>query len=1284
MTSPVPPMNVHPRAEDAVGALTSGLAHAVPKPAHRTRSVAALRRADSLVADVPPGSAGDATSVVQTSEPVSAVDAQLAMSQPLTADLAEVGADTLIDAPIDALLVDASSMDALSPAPLAGQSWSLVSAAPPEMGSPAPPATGQHSPAEAAPSSWTLPAIGAGVLGALALGASGGSESDPAVRPTNIAPGVSGTLGAQMLPSAGGTVDVSAIRFTDPDQPAGTPLSVRVLVDDQPVSWAHLDTQGHLIVEPGHPGTYSLTLQATDASGARVSSAPFQLTVTAEPAANHAPTVSNPLDDLSLASGYAEQHIPLAGVFRDADGDPLTYTVTVTDAANRPVDNIARVVDGALIIAAGVAPGQYSVRVAATDGMGATVNALTLDIQPATVPVNHAPTVPHPLVDLNLAGGYGEQRIDLADVFADADPGTTLQYHVQATDENGQVVATLASIVDGRLVIAAGAAPGRYHVTLHASDGQAQTSDDLILTVQPAAPTGDNHAPVAIGHVDNVLYASAQSTSQTLGLLSELFTDPDSDPLEVSLIDGSGDNAPLPGWLSVRVDAAGQVMLDATSVPEDAQFGTRILTLVAADSQGASAQLNFSFTLNNPPVPREESVAEVRVVQGEQFRVSLGQIDSLFFDSDGDNLTVRLVTVNGGEPPGWLHLERNGQELFLAGEAPVEGALAELALVASDSLWGGSRPLHIPFSSAPPTQSDQAPVVAQPLANDKFAVNEDAASTLNLADIFADPQGQTLTYAVREVDEAGQTLPAIDGFMTVAGETLTFNPLQAQVGGHHVVVTATDIDGNHVDYAFTLEVANVNDPPIAIGTIQDVVFQPGHALHVNLGAYGDLFTEEDGDVITDLSLSVGHLDGTSEPAPSWLHLGVDEGGQFILYGNIPQDVQIEAYPLILTVTDEHGGAASLGFHLLPNHPPTRTGSIEQVLLPNEGGTIDLRALHFADVDQPAGIPLAISALINNQPVEWVHFNATDNLVTVDPGHAGGYWLDVVASDQFGATVEAPIWLSIPGPGGVIAGTPGDDVFVNSAGDDVYVGAGGTDTLVLSGQYSDYRIDKTPAGLSIADARPASEGGQGTDLFNVSESWGDHGGSLAFFDGVQVDLAWLDPSVFGIVFIEVPASVQSIAGHSQVSELFDVRDSTEIAIASFDVEDGDVVACGAVFGEVVDGLPDVGTDIDPIDSLPRVLRGGLHTFSVEFADSTSDDWQSRLQAALQDLQIDNGAMSTIVLRDVAAGEVCIVGARDSASISDGGEHYTADEFRRLAIVQMSDPEDVMRFDAYNLF
>ena len=129
------------------------------------------------------------------------------------------------------------------------------------------------------------------------------------------------------------TYVIPADAFTDAD---GNPLTYTAALSDggRLPSWLTFDPATRTFTGtpgPGDGGTVRVTVMASD--GTATVSDEFVLMVTVR---NTAPVVANPLADQEVMIDVPFTYVVPADAFTDADGDPLTYTVTTSDDGGLP------------------------------------------------------------------------------------------------------------------------------------------------------------------------------------------------------------------------------------------------------------------------------------------------------------------------------------------------------------------------------------------------------------------------------------------------------------------------------------------------------------------------------------------------------------------------------------------------------------------------------------------------------------------------------------------------------------------------------------------------------------------------------------------------------------------------------------------------------------------------------------------------------------------------------------------------------------------------------------
>ena len=230
----------------------------------------------------------------------------------------------------------------------------------------------------------------------------------------NRAPEALGTLPDQTLTEGGSaqTLTVtSAFRDLDGDALAYTAES------SAPAVAIATESGAEVTVHPVGVGTATIRVRATDPDGLSVTQ-DFDVTVVSEPLPNQEPQPVGELPALELAVGGDVQIVPIASLFRDPDGDALTYTAT---SSNTRVATVKETMSGGEIEVRPVAGGTVTVTVTATDMEGSNQTAT----QRFTVTVDGPPPSRRP--GGGGGGGRGGSRDRPWQYGHDGDGGPTRQ-----------------------------------------------------------------------------------------------------------------------------------------------------------------------------------------------------------------------------------------------------------------------------------------------------------------------------------------------------------------------------------------------------------------------------------------------------------------------------------------------------------------------------------------------------------------------------------------------------------------------------------------------------------------------------------------------------------------------------------------------------------------------------------------------------------------------------------------------------------------------------------------
>ncbi len=287
------------------------------------------------------------------------------------------------------------------------------------------------------------------------------------VEAANLAPVGEGIIDDQgMVVGDEVTVDVSA-NFSDPDDDE---LTYAATSDDTTVATVLIDGAMVTITAVG-AGSATVTVTATD-PGELSASQEFGVTVEES---NEAPLAEGTIDDVTVVAG-SEATVDVTDNFSDPDGDDLTYAATSSDDA---VATVAT--EGAVVTVNGVAPGNATVTVTASDGgMLSASHEFGVTVAPPPVPPEIVDTIPtHDMIVDSMV------VLDVSSYFEDAE----LTYEAATSDETVAVPS-----VDGSTVTTTGTGAvedsisvAMLSVTATNDDGLSVTQDSIMVRVHQEA-----------------------------------------------------------------------------------------------------------------------------------------------------------------------------------------------------------------------------------------------------------------------------------------------------------------------------------------------------------------------------------------------------------------------------------------------------------------------------------------------------------------------------------------------------------------------------------------------------------------------------------------------------------------------------------------------------------------------------------------------------------------------------------------------------------------------------
>ena len=323
----------------------------------------------------------------------------------------------------------------------------------------------------------------------------------------------------------------------------------------------------------------------------------------------------------------------------------------------------------------------------------------------------------------------------------------------------------------------------------------------------------------------------------------------------------------------------------------------------------------------------------------------------------------------------------------------------------TDGELGG---LKRPGDTGPETAPNSPPTVANPIADiGPLVVGGD--ETVDLSGVFADTDGDTLTFAVDSTDDFVSTAlvrytPSPEMWVLAMGE-----------GTAELTVTADDGNGGTVTDTFTVAVTATapNRAPTVASAIDDATIANRSGTHqVSLSG---VFDDADGDALTITAVSSKTRVATVSVSADQASLTVSarERGP-CRFSNCPW----QEGPATITVTagDGNGGVVSDTFTVTVKEAPTVANPIADIAS-LDAGTAKLISLSdvFADAD---GDALTLSAASSDTAVATVSaqvdpFTGSATAITVTAASSGTATVTVTARDSDSNTVTDTFDVTVP-------------------------------------------------------------------------------------------------------------------------------------------------------------------------------------------------------------------------------------------------------------------------------
>ncbi|MEO1542151.1 MAG: tandem-95 repeat protein, partial [Pseudomonadota bacterium] len=391
-----------------------------------------------------------------------------------------------------------------------------------------------------------------------------------------------------------------------------------------------LDGLGNLVVtrDAALSGEIEVTYTVSDGTTTATAAVAIDLVAT-----NNAPIITG-LGDLEIDEDTELAITFPDGFVTDPEGDPVSITVTRAGGSTLPT---WMTWDEATRSLSGTPPenfnGTIDLQMEASDGRVSTIQTFNLLI----APVNDVPILLAPFSDRSSVEDTEVNVLLQQDLVEDVD-GDAITYGLTLAD-GSDIPAWLGFDADALLLT--GLPPedfaGDVELMLSISDGTATITDDFTLTV-----TGVNDAPellTPLADVSTDTDGNALTTGQPfiVDAQTDLFADPDADPLifAARLADGSA----LPDWLSF------DGLTFAGTAPRTAAGAIEVEILASDGLEEVSDSLTLTFVEGNADPVANNDVYSASVPAGILIREEVLTANDT--DADGDTLTVTSVSAAG-------------------------------------------------------------------------------------------------------------------------------------------------------------------------------------------------------------------------------------------------------------------------------------------------------------------------------------------------------------------------------------------------------------------------------------------------------------------------------------------------------------------------------------------------------------------------------------------------------------------------------------------------------------
>ena len=591
------------------------------------------------------------------------------------------------------------------------------------------------------------------------------------------------------------------------------------------------------------------------------------------------------------------------------------------------------------------------------------------------------------------------------------------------------------------------------------------------------------------------------------------------------------------------------------------------LSTVSVENEGGTATTSTTVDIVVSPVNDNPDAVNNESSTMEDTALTLQTSDLLVNDSDVDGDTLSITSVQDAEH-GTITLNSDATVTFTP-DANYTGE-ASFSYTVSDGK-GGSDTAQVRLNI---TSVNDVPIIE---VVDTTATEDTAQVLANISDIDGTIDSNSLT--------------AEHGTVTLAENgDITYSPDENYNGTDTVTITVTDNDGATNTQSITVDIAAVNDAPVAIDDIDSLSTLEDTQLTID----ADTLLANDADIDGD-TLSITSVQDAEHGTVAITN---DGSVTFTPDADYNGDASFT-----YTVSDGKGGSDTAKVNLKVDAVDDSVSIItdtdaNQNAVDENAATGSKIGITASATDIDAGSTVSYS-LVNDADGRFA-IDAESGEITV----ADGTKLDHESDDLHLISIKA---TSSDGSSSTknLAVTVNDvvgETIISGSGDDTITGGSGTDTVIFSGNESEYNIVKTTTGSYIV--QDSVEDRDGDDTITDVEQFQFADKTVAA-DDLTLSSKLIDGAVEGIEY-------------STTSGLHGFTDKT----GGFDFKDGDDVTFtvgGVILGTAT--AEDVATGQTFLQDVADVERTDLN-----------DEYLENMATFLQSIDENSNAYDGIVVTD----------------------------------------------------